>query len=157
MAEKKNDSRAAKAVSDAKKTTAAKKASSGKTAAQKAASGSDKKPAEKKTVNKKQPPVVKTEYDRPRMPSNVVTAIISLILFVVFLFVSIRPDGALLKMIQSVVLGLIGQAGFYFSIPALFCLFVINTFGRKTKVTMRSICVVAFVFVTLYQQQFSLF
>ena len=142
MPEKKNSTRAAKVVSDAKKTTAAKNAPSGKTAAQKAVSGSDKKPS-----GKKQPPIVKTEYDRPRMPSNVVTAIISFVLFLVFLFISIKPEGALLKVIQNVVLGMIGQAGFYFSIPALLYLFVINTFGRKTKVTMRSICVVAFVFL----------
>ena len=136
MTEKKNSSRASKAVSDAKKSTTKNNQSSGKTAAQKAASGSSKK-----TAAKKQPPVVKTEYDRPRRPSNVVTAIISLILFVVFLFVSIKPDGALLKAIRALVLGLIGQAGFYFSIPALLYLFIINTFGRKTAVTMRSFCV----------------
>ena len=142
MADNTKSSRAAKVVSDAKKSTAAKKASSGKNAAQKAAASSGKK-----TSTKKQPPVVKTEYDRPRMPSHVVTAIISFVLFVVFLFIAIKPEGALLKVLQNVILGLIGQAGFYFSIPALLYLFVINTFGRKTKVTMRSICVVAFVFL----------
>ena len=90
MADKKNSSRATKAVSDAKKSTV-KNQTSGKTAAQKAASGSTKKPA-----NKKQPPVVKTEYDRPRMPSNVLTAIISLILFVLFLFACflVEPEAA---------------------------------------------------------------
>ena len=142
MAENKNSSRAAKAVSNAKKTTTEKKTSAGKTAAQKAASGSGKK-----TPAKKNPPVVKTEYDRPRMPANVVTAIISLLLLVVFVFISVKPDGALLKFVQSVVLGLIGQAGFYFSIPALLYLFIINTFGRKNAVTMRSVCVVVFVFL----------
>ena len=141
MAQKNHSSQAAKAVSDAKKKTSAKTQSSGKTAAQKAASNSSQK------TTAKNPPVVKTEYDRPRLPGNVVTAIVSLVLFVVFVFISVRPDGALLKAIQSVVLGLIGQAGFYFSIPALLYLFVINVFGRKTAVTMRSVCVVAFVFL----------
>jgi len=140
MAENKK-SQAAKAVSNAKKTTSTKN-SSEKTAAQKAASTS-----KKKTETKKQPPVVKTEYDRPRLPSNVVAAIVSFLLFIVFVFISVKPEGALLRVIQSVVLGLIGQAGFYFSIPALLYLFVINTFGRKTAVTMRSICVMVFVFL----------
>ena len=142
MAEKKKTSQAAKAVSNAKKATADNK-KNGKTSAQKAASVSSKN-----TVNKKQPPVVKTEYDRPRLPANVVTAIVSLLLFVVFVFISVKPDGALLKVIQSVVLGLIGQAGFYFAIPACLYLFVINTFGRRSAVTMRSVFVVIFVFLS---------
>ena len=146
MAEKKNSSQAAKAVSNAKKSTAEKKQPSAKNAAQKAASGSSQKSANK-PAGKKQPPVVKTEYDRPRLPSNVVVAIVSLLLFLVFVFISVKPDGVLLKVIQSVVLGLVGQAGFYFSIPALLYLFVINTFGHKSAVTMRSICVVIFVFL----------
>ena len=146
MAETKKSSQAAKAVSNAKKNTAEKKQTSTKTAAQKAASTSSGKSASK-PAGKKQPPVVKTEYDRPRLPANVVTAIISLLLFVVFVFISVKPDGVLLKVLQSVVLGLIGQAGFYFSIPALLYLFVINTFGRKSAVTMRSICVLVFVFL----------
>ncbi|MBP1575916.1 MAG: hypothetical protein J6A68_00135 [Oscillospiraceae bacterium] len=46
--------------------------------------------------------------------------------------------------VKSVVLGLIGQAGFYFAIPGLLYLFFINTFGRKTAVRMRSFCIIAF-------------
>ena len=64
-----------------------------------------------------------------------------------FLVIAVNPDGALLKVIQSVVLGLIGQAGFYFSIPALFYLFVIRLFRRKTALRFRSFCVIVFVFL----------
>ena len=61
--------------------------------------------------------------------------------------ISVNPDGALLKIIQSVVLGLVGQAGFYFAIPGLLYLFVIHTFGRKNAPTMRSVCTLIFVFL----------
>ena len=137
MAQKKNPSRAEKAVSDAKKKTADTQ-SNGKSSAKKPAANG-KKGSSKKT------PAVKTEYESA-IPSGALIAVISLGLFILFLVISINPDGALLKVIQSVVLGLIGQAGFYFSIPMLLYLFVINTLSRKTAVQMRSICVILFVF-----------
>ena len=58
-----------------------------------------------------------------------------------------NPDGKLLVLIQSVVLGLVGQGGFYFAIPGLLYLFVIHTFGRKNAPTMRSVCTLIFVFL----------
>ena len=138
MAQKKNPSRAEKAVSEAKEKANAAGKSSGKSTAKKSA------PAAKKTTKKS--PKVKTEYESS-VPVNVIVAIVSFFLFIVFVFISVNPEGALLKVIQSVVLGLIGQAGFYFSIPALLYLFVINTFSRRSHVKMRSICVAAFVFI----------
>ena len=134
MAEKNSSSRAAKAVSNAKKNTSGSANKSTSTAA-------------KKSAGAKKTPVVKTEYDKTAIPVNVTVALISITLFILFVVISVNPDGALLQVIQSVVLGLIGQAGFYFSIPALLYLFVIHTFSRKTAVRMRSICVVAFVFL----------
>ena len=138
MAQKKNPSRAEKAVSDVKKKTADTQ-SNGKSSAKKPAANGKKGSTAKKS------PAVKTEYESS-IPSGVLTPVISLGLFILFLVISINPDGALLKVVQSVVLGLIGQAGFYFSIPMLLYLFVINTFSRKTAVQMRSICVILFVF-----------
>ena len=139
MAEKKTPSRAEKAVSDAKKKASTTTSNSGN-------SKSASKP-KKNTTPAKKFGKVKTEYDKggSSIPVNIIVAIVSLVLFGLFLVISVKPDGALLKVIQSVVLGLIGQAGFYFSIPALLYLFVINLFGRKTNVKLRSICVVAFV------------
>ena len=90
-------------------------------------------------------PKVRTEYDN-RIPLTTVTAIVSFILFVLFLVICINPEGLLLKAINNLLTGLIGKAGFYFSVPALLYLFIINTFGRKTTVTMRSVCTVVFVF-----------
>ena len=135
MAEKNGSSRAEKVVSNAKKKTSTSPSKPKKPAS------SEKKPASGKT------PAVKTEYDKPSVPGNIILGLISIALFILFVVISINPDGALLKVIQSVVLGLIGQAGFYFAIPGLLYLFVINIFGRKTDIKMRSICVGAFVFL----------
>ena len=129
MAEKKAASRAEQAVSGVKKkTTGAASKSSGKKSA----------PAKSAKV--------KTEYERA-VPPHFLIAAISILLFVLFVVISVNPDGALLKVIQSVVLGLVGQAGFYFAIPGLLYLFVIHTFGRKNAPTMRSVCTVSFVFL----------
>ena len=111
MAKKKNESQAERIVSDAKKkTSAANSTSKAKT----------KKPAAKKSPAKAAARV-KTEYENP-IPSGVLTAIISFLLFVLFLVMSINPEGALLLVVRAVILGLVGQAGFFFAEPALFYL-----------------------------------
>jgi len=132
MAAEKKPSRAEKAVSEAKK-----KASSTATKDTKAS-------AKKAEASKRKNTTVKTEYEN-QIPVNLVIALISLCLFVLFLVISINPEGALLKVIQNIVLGMIGKVGFYFSIPALLYLFVIHAFRSKTAVTMRSWCLVLFV------------
>ena len=128
MAQKSSSSRAEKAVNSAKKKSAAAKEKS---------RGAENAPVKKA-------PHVKTEYE-PVIPAGVMAAIISLGLFVLFLVISINPDGALLRVIKSFVLGMIGQAGFYFSIPALLYLFAIHTFGRRTDVVLRSVSTILFV------------
>ena len=130
MAEKKTASRAEQAVSGAKKKTA---------------SGSASKSSGKKSTPAKSAKY-KTEYE-PAVPPHFLIAAVSILLFALFVVISVNPDGALLKIIQSVVLGLVGQAGFYFAIPGLLYLFVIHTFGRKNAPTMRSICTLIFVFL----------
>ena len=132
MAEKTKASRAEQKVTDAKKKTSASESTS-----------KSKKTTSKSTTGKSSQ---KANTGSNPIPNHVVTALLSLVLFVLFLVIAINPDGALLKVVQSVVLGLIGQAGFYFAIPALAYLFIINTFLRKSAIRMRSICVVLFVF-----------
>ena len=141
MAEKKNQSQAEKAVSEVKK-----KSSSSGTSTKKDSKSISPRAAAKKSAKAEKKAKVKTEYDAP-IPSALVIALLSLGLFVLFLIIAVKPDGALLRVIRSVMLGLLGQAGFYFCIPALLYLFLIHTFGRKTKVTMRSICTLVFVFL----------
>ena len=129
MAEKKNQSRAERAVSEVKKNT-----------------GSSNSKASAKSKAKKNSPNKPTKAEKAASSSsNVPVSLISLVLFALFAVLSTNPDGAVLHLIRSVLFGFLGQAGFYFSIPALFYLFVINTFGRRTAVKMRSICTVVFV------------
>jgi len=127
--------------SQAEKAAEAKKKTSNSTA--NASKAVNKQDAKKKESSKKNSPV-RSEYEN-QIPGNLILALISLALFVLFLVISINPDGALLKVIQNIVLGLIGKVSFYFSIPALLYLFVIQAFRTKTNVTMRSWCLVLFV------------
>ena len=123
MASKKNVSRAQKAVSEAKKKTL------GKSAAEKSGSKSS---AAKNTAE-------------PIVPANIVIGVVCLALFVVLLVTAVNPTGALLKVFETAIVGLIGKVGFYFSIPALLYLFIIHIFSSKTAVKMRSICLISFV------------
>ena len=130
MAKKKTSSQAEKIVTDTKKKAPPSK------------SVSKKKPP-KKASKSKTAPKVGTEYENP-ISSSAVTALISFCLFLLFVLICVKPEGALLMVVKSVVLGLVGRAGFYFLIPALLYLTVINLFGRKIAVRMRSICAIAF-------------
>ena len=130
MAKKKPSSQAEKIVTDTKRKAPPSK------------SNSKKKPP-KKAANSKKAPKVRTEYENP-VSSSLVTALISFCLFVLFALICVKPEGALLMVVRSVVLGLVGRAGFYFLIPALLYLSIINLFGRKIAVRMRSVCAVLF-------------
>ena len=140
MASKNKPSRAEKAVSEAQKKASSAKSDSKST---KAKSKAAEKSAKEKAKGKE--PAVQNELTRFRMPGYAVVSIVSLILFVLFVGISGNSEGWLLALIKNVVLGLIGQVGFYFSIPALAYMFIINTFRTKTNIQMRSWCLVAFV------------
>lgn len=131
MAKKKTSSQAEKIVTDTKRKAPA---GNGKV--------SKKKPP-KKASNRKNPPKVQTEYENP-VSSHAVAALVSTCLFILFVLICVKPEGALLMVVKSVVLGLVGRAGFYFLIPALLYVAVINLFGRKIAVRMRSVCAVLF-------------
>lgn len=136
MADKKNPSRAEQAVSEAKKnsgTTTSKPASK---STAKGSSGKGKSAAKKKSIPQK---------SKGTAGSNMPLSITLIALFFLFVVLAVNPEGAVLRLMKSVLFGLLGQAGFYFSIPALLYLFVINTFSRRTAVKMRSICTVLFV------------
>ena len=133
MAEKKSTSRAQKAVSDAKR----KSASTGKSVGTKGTA--PKQPVNDDKNNSK---------DLRKLPARAVGAVVSILLFVVFLVIAIKPDGALLKVFQSVLLGTIGKVGFYFAIPALLYLFIIFAFSGKQPVRMRVVCLVVFVYLS---------
>ena len=130
MAKKKTSSHAEKIVTETKRKAPPSK------------SNSKKKPP-KKAANSKKAPKVGTEYENI-VSSSLVTALISFCLFVLFVLICVKPEGALLMVVKSVVLGLVGRAGLYFLIPALLYLAVINLFGRKLAVQLRSVCAIAF-------------
>ena len=87
MAEKKTASRAEQAVWGAKKKTS---------------SGSASKPSGKKSTSAKNTKY-KTEYERA-VPPHFLIAAVSILLFALFVVISVNPDGWLLEKIQSVVL-----------------------------------------------------
>ena len=131
MAGKKTSSRAEKIVSDTKK----KVTSAG------GSSSASKKSTSRKSTSSGKKATVTTEYESP-IPSSAIVAIFSFLLFILFVVITVNPEGALLAAVKSIVLGLIGQVGFYCSIPALLYLFIIHTFSRKTAVKMRSVYLV---------------
>ena len=129
MADKKSKSRALKAVNDTKKktgnpTTTVKK----------------KEPLEQPGKAGKA-----ASAEQPLIPGRALGAVISLVLFVLFLFMAIKPDGALLKVFLSLLTGLVGKVGFYFAIPATLYLFLILISSKGKPVKMRIVCLILFV------------
>ena len=88
-----------------------------------------------------------SEKSERSIPGRAICAMVCFCLFVVFLVIFLVPGGYLTNLIESIVNGLFGTAGFVISIPALLFLFVINAFSGKRPVVMRSVCVCAFVVV----------
>ena len=128
MADKKQLSRAEKAVSVAKqKKTAEKKNTSGKankTGKQKAAVQA---PAE------------------PAIPVRFFTAVAALGFFILFTVIALNPEGALVTIFRDLIMGLIGKAAFWVAIPVLLYLFVIQAFSGKKPVRARSWSLIAFI------------
>jgi len=130
MAEKKNTSRAQKAVSDAQKKNSSATADS------------------KSIPNtKKKAPAAVPDGDN-KIPSRVVFAVVTLALFIVFLVLGVKPEGAVLKFGMNILLGLIGRAAFYFAIPALLYMFIITVSSDGQPIRMRCICLGVFTLLT---------
>ncbi len=88
----------------------------------------------------------KTEVQKTgNVPTRVITALVCLGLFLLFLITFFLPDGALVKFLNDFVHGLIGRAGFVVAIPVLLYLFIIHAFSGKRPICMRTICLTVFV------------
>ena len=115
-----------------------------KTQAQKAADG---KKASKKGTNstekKKESAPVSTPQNK--IPLRLITSIICLALFIIFLMMFLNPEGALVVFFMNIIRGLIGSVSFYIAIPSLLYLFVIQAFSGKRPILLRSICLIVFV------------
>ena len=130
MASKKNNTQALKAVNETKKKT-------GNPAA------SVKKKDESEAAKMAQAAAEESVFRR-----RLFLGLTSLGLAVLFLFMAIKPDGALLEVMLALVTGLIGKVGFYFAIPALMYLFATIVSSRGKPIRMRSICLIAAVLLS---------
>ena len=112
----------------------------------------------KKTGNPTAPVKKKDETEAKKMVQaaaaeslfrrRLLLALVALGLFVLFLFMGIKPEGALLEIVLALVTGFIGKVGFYFSIPALLYLFVIIISSKDQPIRMRCCCLIGFVLLS---------
>ena len=79
------------------------------------------------------------------IPKRLISSMIFLCLFIIFLVIFFAPAGALTGMIADLFYGMIGTQGFLMAIPALLYLFIIHAFSGKRPVVMRTLCVISFV------------
>ena len=120
--------------------------------AEKAAAGAKKKKLLKKpTGQNKKSDHQKTEKSNNKetvhIPPRLIASFVCIILLIFSIFKLFGAKGLLLDFFYQLYVGLIGRAGFYFSIPALFYLFCVQAFGKNSPVTLRSISTIVFVFV----------
>jgi len=117
-----------------------------KSQAEKAVMNKKSKSSEKKgTSNKKE--TGKIEVLQIEVPVRLITSVISLSLFILFLVMFLKPEGALVKMLLAFVQGVLGRVSFYVAIPAFLYLFVIQAFSGKRPVLLRSVCLLIFVLI----------
>ena len=91
--------------------------------------------------------VAEAEQGGGWISSRAICAIIVLVLFVLFTVILLKPEGALLELVYAFLLGIIGKAAFYISVPALLWLFLILITSRGRPVMMRSFSLIGFVLV----------
>ncbi len=121
-----------------------------KTQAQKAASTAKRAP-QKKSAPKAAPKKAGGKNQKNdevfQFPPRLVSSVIGFGLFVLFLVMFLCPEGALIRVLHHVVLGMVGNTAFYISIPALLYFFIIQAFSGKRPVQMRSWCLLSFVLI----------
>ncbi len=88
-----------------------------------------------------------TPEREPIFPLRFITSGVCLALFILFLAIILKSEGALLKLIESILTGFIGQTAFLVLTPCLLYLFFIHAFSGNRPVLMRSICVLVFAFL----------
>ena len=118
----------------------------GKSQAQKTADAAKAKNEKKNSGSSGKNTASQVNKER-KIPVRVVSSLVFLGLFVLFLIIAIRPEGAIIKGLDSVFHGLLGNVGFIVCIPALLYLFGIHAFSGKRPVCMRTICVSFFVII----------
>ncbi len=117
-----------------------------KSQAEKAASAAKAKNTKKNTGTAKKSSG-KTEANQQRISPRVISSLVFLGMFILFLVIAIWPEGAIVNALDGVIHGILGKVGFIASIPALLYLFAIHAFSGKRPVTMRTVCVAVFVII----------
>lgn len=79
------------------------------------------------------------------IPVRLISSVVCIALFVLFLVVFFLPEGELIKLLNDFLHGLIGRAGFVVSIPVLLYLFFIHAFSGSRPIAMRTVSLVSFV------------
>ena len=91
--------------------------------------------------------VAEAEQGGAWISSRAICAIVVLALFVLFTVILLKPEGALLELVYAFLLGIIGKAAFFISVPALLWLFLILITSRGKPVKLRCFCLIGFVLV----------
>ena len=98
-----------------------------------------------KTVQSAQKKNNDEQSQNVQIPSRLISSVAFLGLFILFLVIFFGPQGAIVNLLKSIIYGILGDAGFIVSIPALLYLFLIHAFSGKRPVLMRSVCLGLFV------------
>ena len=89
--------------------------------------------------------VKEAEQGGTMISTRAICALVTLALFILFSVMALNPEGALLELIRSILLGIFGKAVFYISVPGLLWLFVILTLNRGRPVRLRSFSLIGFI------------
>ncbi len=114
-----------------------------KSQAEKAAASTKGKPAKTGSEGKKQTAPI--EQPGSSIPIRVISSVLFLGLFILFLVICLKPEGALVQFVSGFIHGLIGRVGFIISVPCMLYLFYIHAFSGKRPIRMRTVCVLAFI------------
>ena len=109
-----------------------------------ASKGKQKTPAKNKSSAQKKSHE-NNNNKKTKIPVCLISSICCLGLFILFLVIFLNPEGALIRLLEGFIYGLIGKVGFVIPVPALLYLFYIHAFTGKRPVKMRTFCLIAFV------------
>ena len=79
------------------------------------------------------------------IPVRLISSLIWLALFVLFLIIAFLPGGVVIDLFSSLIYGLIGKVSFTVAIPVLLYLFIIHAFSGNRPIKMRTVCLIGFV------------
>ncbi len=116
-----------------------------KSQAQRAAEAKNKSKKPSGSKAGKKGTVQKNTVNKTDIPVRLISSVICLALFILFLIVAFVPGGVVVELIGSFICGLIGKTAFAVSIPALLYLFIIHAFSGKRPIKMRTICLIGFI------------